>query len=450
MTYHWPLLVAFVTLYCYSMNAVRDVRWCRLSEWLTGTRVYRKVSEAILRAQARLRLARLESCRIERSQLMALQWMLHRARQTPFGQEHDFRRIGSVSDYQRLVPLSTPQSLWSRYWHRAEPEPTQATWPEAETQLAGMHDGHSVFHLPVSPSLVQAHWKALRTALALVTTHTTRHLSGDILFLGPSGHRVDALLATGATPLLSSRIRLGRESRARETEVRPDEADSVQAVTPVNPSPNVSCILADRDRFGRLLRSLHWQTGKKHVREIWPELSAVILTSRCTPTPGDISDEPALQIDGVEVRGACLPLEAPLAVEDHRHNGLRVLADLDTFLEFIPVEELDQLRPSRHTLVNIEPGHEYAAAFTSPAGLWSCVSGLRVMFEKLEPLLLKWVRQDAITLRTREDDVTRAFPSNAVTGSTTPPAVHPLRNDTSAAPRGKISRTSWLRRADRE
>ncbi len=417
---------------------MRDVRWCRLSEWLTGTRVYRKVSEVMLRAQSRLRLSRLDSCRVERSQLVALQWMLHKARATRFGQEHDFRRIGSIRDYQRLVPLSTLRSLWLRYWQPALPDAASATWPEAGTQLANLNDGASTLHLPFSPSLGRAHWKALRTSLALLSLDTRQHLGGDILFLGPAGNRVDAMLATGATPLLSSRIRIGREGRPRDVE-KFDETDAVQSVSPVTPSSNVSCILSDRDRFGRLLRSLRWQTGNSHVREIWPQLSAVVLTARCTPTQEDLDSPPALDVNGIEVRHACLPLEGPIAVEDRRHDGLRVLGDADTFLEFVPVVDLTKAEPVRHTLAEVSPGADYAVAITSPAGMWSCLNGLRVSFARREPWIVSEVRQDAAILQAAEDQVLRASRSTGASLDTVLaplPAPHPQRIDISPKRQG--------------
>jgi hypothetical protein len=446
------LSVCRSTLSDTSMAVVRDVRWCRLSEWLTGTRIYRKVSEVMLRAQSRLRLSRLESCRVERSQLMSLQCMLHKARATRFGQEHDFRRIGSIRDYQRLVPLSTLRSLWLRYWQPAVPEAARATWPETGTQLASLNDGDSTLHLPFSPSLGRAHWKALRTSLALLSLDTRQHLGGDILFLGPAGSRVDAMLATGATPLLSSRIRLGREGRPRDPD-KVDEADTVQSVSPVTPSSNVSCILSDRDRFGRLLRSLRWQTGKGHVREIWPQLAAVILTSRCTPTREDLDSPPALDVNGIEVRQACLPLEGPIAVEDRRHDGLRVLGDVDTFLEFVPVDELQNPEPTRHTLADVQPGRDYAAAITSPAGLWSCLSGLRVAFARREPWLLSQVRHDAALMQAAEDQVLRAARSAGILSDnqlTALPAPHPQRSGSSVRRRETTFRSVWSRRAGRE
>src|SRR2546421_7899712 len=109
------------------MNAFRAGRWCRLSQWMSGTRIYRWASQAMLRAQCRMRLKRIDACQVDRSQLVALQGMVHRARGTLFGQDHDFRRIESVRDYQRLVPLTTPQALWSRYWRITSPEPALAT-----------------------------------------------------------------------------------------------------------------------------------------------------------------------------------------------------------------------------------------------------------------------------------------------------------------------------------
>jgi hypothetical protein len=189
------------------------------------------------------------------------------------------------------------------------------------------------------------------------------------------------------------------------------------------------------------------------VREIWPQLSAVVLSARCTPTQEDLDSPPALDVNEIEVRHACLPLEGPIAVEDRRHDGLRVLGDVDTFLEFVPVVDLTKPEPVRHTLAEVSPGTDYAVAITSPAGLWSCLSGLRVAFARREPWILSEVRQDAATLQAAEDHVLRA----ARTTEASPdmefaalPAPHPQRIDVSAKHRETTWRSVWSRRAGRE
>jgi hypothetical protein len=69
---------------------------------------------------------------------------------------------------------------------------------------------------------------------------------------------------------------------------------------------------------------------------------------------------------------------------------LRLIPDHNVFFEFVPVEDLGQDRPARHTVADLEPGVQYAVALTTCAGLWSYVLGDTVCFERREPPLLRF------------------------------------------------------------
>jgi hypothetical protein len=56
----------------------------------------------------------------------------------------------------------------------------------------------------------------------------------------------------------------------------------------------------------------------------------------------------------------------------------------------VPVEELGQNRPTRHTVENIALGVQYAVVVTTCAGLWSYVIGDTVCFERRHPPLLRF------------------------------------------------------------
>jgi len=66
-------------------------------------------------------------------------------------------------------------------------------------------------------------------------------------------------------------------------------------------------------------------------------------------------------------------------------EGLRLIVDNGVFFEFVPVEELDAPRPTRHWVADVELGREYAIVLSTRAGLWSYLLGDTVRFVTLAP-----------------------------------------------------------------
>jgi hypothetical protein len=69
------------------------------------------MAAAVLGRIARRQLVELDHHSVVRSQRRILRGLVHRAHDTPFGRAHDFERIRTPSDFQRLVPLRLPMEL---------------------------------------------------------------------------------------------------------------------------------------------------------------------------------------------------------------------------------------------------------------------------------------------------------------------------------------------------
>ena len=76
----------------------------------------RQTTEAFLRARSSRLRTHFDQLDPARAQLRVLRGLLHQARNTRFGVDHDFRRIRTADDYRRLVPLTTRTDLWRDYW----------------------------------------------------------------------------------------------------------------------------------------------------------------------------------------------------------------------------------------------------------------------------------------------------------------------------------------------
>ncbi len=117
-----------------------------------------RAAEAAFRAASRRHLARFDRLAPVRCQTRLLLGLIHQAQPTRFGRDHDFRRIRTVADFRRLVPLCTRADLWRQYGQPAAMKSTDHENNGADRTPSPC--------LPIAwPSLHAAHRRALGTAL---------------------------------------------------------------------------------------------------------------------------------------------------------------------------------------------------------------------------------------------------------------------------------------------
>jgi hypothetical protein len=401
--------------------------------WFTTSSLARQTAEALLRAGGRCHLAGLDRLAPARCQTRILLGLLHQARATRFGQEHDFRRIRTVADYRRLVPLRTRAELWRDYWQPVYPHLAGATWPGSR------NNGHanaeeSLRLTPPSSALQAAHRSALRTALAL-TTHLqprSRLLSGSLLFLtdeGPSSRT--------ARPILAERL---------PALIRPYTEASADLFAERWAYLSVTCLMGPAERLLLLLEQIKQIRGKRCVRDVWPQLSALLYTRRPSAAPARrLRAELGEDVLLLEMAGRA---EGPIAVEDPRHGLARLLFDHGVYFEFVPLDEADEPRCPRYGIEEMEVGVPYELVVTSSAGLWACRVGRTVCLERRDPPLARFVETaieqpiaSAVRRPTRRTDL--VLPTHPL------PAPHPQSADSPAAPRENSFHSPWSIRADR-
>jgi hypothetical protein len=367
--------------------------------WLAETRLARSVVDTIFRGRARRRMFELDQPALERSQNRTLLGLVHHARRTRFGRDHDFPRIRTTSDFQRLVPLRTPAELWREYWQPAFPNLAGATWPGPIPYLAisSAQENGSFPYVPVSPALWAAQQTAALTSLAFVmhARPRARFCRGRLLLLG-GGNTLTPL--DGSQPADSLEAIAVRELPA---ELRPyactpprdssvSDAERLQDLAQRSTSMPVTCIAGTIDRVLPFLIHVKRATGRERLTDIWPGLAAV-LYARGAAEPDRRHLESEIASPGVLCVEMYFRPEGAVAIEDPRHQRLRLLPDHGVFFEFVPVDQVGKPRPQRCSASQVKLGVPYALALSSPAGIWSCLVGSVVRFEHRDPPLLRLV-----------------------------------------------------------
>lgn len=351
----------------------------------------------IVKLLSRRRLARLARQDYAGTQEHTLRGLVHRARETRFGRDHDFARIRTVADFQERVPIRAFEDLWADYWRGAFPLLDNVTWPGRIPYFArtsGTTTG-TTKHIPVTRAVLRGNEKA---GFDLMSYHLDRHpesrpLSGKSFII--AGSTALEELATGVfagdvsgintktTPFwVRDRIfptpDLALISKWDEKLEVLSRAVMDQRVTMI--SGVCTWVLAMLDRVRERKEQAGTLTGPT-----FPDLQLLIHSG----VPMDLyRGRLARHLDGapVDPREVYAASEGFIAVADRgAGEGMRLMLDNGLFLEFVPLAELGSARPTRHWVKTIEPGIDYAIILSTCAGLWSYLLGDVVRFVDTDP-----------------------------------------------------------------
>ena len=145
--------------------------------------------------------------------------------------------------------------------------------------------------------------------------------------------------------------------------------------------------------FERLLA----KTNKSTIAEVWPTLE-VVVHGGVKFDPYKTAFEQVLGNDRIAIQETYPCSEGFIAFGDLPTGLLRPILNNGLFLEFVPVDELDQPNPTRHWLGTVEVGVNYAIILSTCAGMWGHIVGDTVRFESVQPPLLSFTGRTKYTL----------------------------------------------------
>jgi hypothetical protein len=347
--------------------------WQDLLQNLIYTSFPRRVMEVLFRSAARRHLARLDSSAPARCQERILRGLVYQASSTRFGRDHDFRRIRCSADYRRLVPVRARADLWRAYWGPNFPHVLDATWPGPITWAPG----RPLDDLPRPLCPPEVYRAALRTVLALIGGSCPRAaLFGGAIVALPD----DALDARTATEALRERFPALARPYAMPV-LEPPALEPGSSHWGTGPT----CLFGPVDRILALADLVLRWTGRSSLGEAWPALAAIVWTGQTASALRlrDLAGPRPMLMEMV------LQPEGPIAIEDRRLGGLRLLTDHGVHFELLPVGTA--AAAPRLGLGEVELGTTYELLLTSTAGIWSSRLGLAVRFERRDPPVVQFV-----------------------------------------------------------
>ncbi len=305
------------------------------------------------------------------------------------------------------MPLRTYEDLWEQYLRAAYPVFDNLTWPGQIPYLAltsGTTQGATKY-IPVSAAMVRSNLKASKTMLAfdLAAHPQARLFDGKLFFLGGSTNleRPAAGVAQGDLSGIAA-LRAGEWLRPftfppLELALEPDWDRKFSLLAERSRREPITLVAGVPSWLLMLFQRLLDLTGKTTLAEVWPRLEVVVHGGvKFDPyrqAVRDILGNPAIRL---QESYPCS--EGFIAFGDPATGLLRLVFDHGLFYEFVPVEELDAPRPTRHWLATAQVGVPYAIVVSTCAGLWAHVIGDTVRFESLDPPLLSFTGRTKYTL----------------------------------------------------
>lgn len=344
-----------------------------------------------------------------RLQLRQLEGLLSAGSFCRFGRERHFERILGLPDpieryeaFKKAVPIADWYAFKDGIAEMREQGKRGVLWPGLVTRFAqtsGTTAGDKF--IPVSDEMLRSNYLASLDIFAHLANRgvpASRIMGGRCLFLGGSSNLDynEHGIATGdlsglVTPLIRwplSKI----YSPGPEIALMSDWPAKIEAMANltidqdirfISGMPSWAMVLIDR------VIELARERGRDAscARDIWPNLEVFVhggvkyapfqprMSRAFSGDPG--TDFPCRQ----ELYPAS---EGFIAMQDRTGDaGMRLLTDIGTFYEFVPLERINDDNPEAFPCWAVEKGQKYCVVMTTNAGLWRYNIGDVVEFDNI-------------------------------------------------------------------
>ncbi len=322
------------------------------------------------------------SAPVKTAQKKVLAYMLRKGAQTEYGKRYRFSEISGFDEYVRRVPMVTYDDIES-YIERLKKGKQYLLWP-SNIQNFAVSAGTTGKgkHIPLSEDRLRSDQRFMRKVIIsyikqnpnflhfFMGSHVS--LPGNIERLDPKSNvrlgEISAYLAKLSPGWLSL-----FQVRSPQTMIQESWTEKFDRTLEMAVESDVRKIVAIPSWALRFFQRALEITGKKHIREIWPNLRLLICGGEALNTyrPHFNKLLEGLDMDYIENYGAS---ESYFAFSDDlSRTDLRLIVDNGVFYEWIPnpKEHKDNLQGQKTVPTwQVEKGVPYSLVVSSNSGLW--------------------------------------------------------------------------------
>ena len=324
------------------------------------------------------------------TQEKVFQNLIHQAKETDFGKDHDFSTIKNYNDFKKNVPVRDYEQL-KNYIEKIKTGAENVLWkgkPIYFAKTSGTTSGAK--YIPITKESMPEHIKAAKQALLyyIYKTGKADFVNGKMIFLqgspvldeinGIKTGRLSGIVAHFVPKYLQK-----NRMPSWETNCIEDWETKVNAIVNETINENMTLISGIPSWVQMYFEKLMVKSGKK-VGELFPNFNLFVYGGvNYEPYRNKMENLIGRKVDSIELFPAS---EGFFAFQDEQNQkGMLLLLDSGIFYEFIPADEFFDENPTRITLKDVKLGVNYVLIISTNAGLWSYNIGDTVQFTSLKP-----------------------------------------------------------------
>ncbi|MCT4665313.1 MAG: GH3 auxin-responsive promoter family protein [Flavobacteriales bacterium] len=319
--------------------------------------------------------------------------------ETQFGKDHNFEKISSISDYQKLVPIHDYVGLLP-YLNKTRKGESNVLWPgkiEWFAKSSGTTDAKSKF-IPISQeNLLDCHFKCGKDLLSIYLNRFDKEaeiFSGKSLVLG-GAHAISehdfGILEGDLSAIIIENLPIWvswRRSPSKEVALMEEWEEKLDRMADESIKEDIRTIAGVPSWTTVLLRKVLEKTGKNHILEVWPNLELFMHGGvSFVPYKKDFETLIGGRINYLEIYNAS---EGFFAIQDiPERDDLLLTLDSGIFYEFVPIEFMHQENPKAYSLKKVKKNQVYAMIISTNSGLWRYNIGDTIEFTSINPYRIK-------------------------------------------------------------
>lgn len=316
--------------------------------------------------------------------------LIKQAKNTSFGQDHNFRAIHSYDDFQKRVPIRDYEAL-KPYVDRVVSGEENVLWPGKPLYFAKTSGTTSgVKYIPLTKESMPFHVEAARNAILCYIAETGKadFVDGKMIFLQGSpemteknGIKIGRLSGIVAhyVPAYLQKNRLP----SWETNCIDDWETKVDAIVDETIDQDMTVISGIPSWVQMYFERLQKRSGKM-VGDLFPNFNLFIYGGvNYEPYRAKFENLIGRKVDSIELFPAS---EGFFAFQDSQdHAGMLLLLNSGIFYEFVEATTFHDESPKRLTLQDVRMGVNYVMIISTNAGLWGYNLGDTVQFTSIHP-----------------------------------------------------------------
>lgn len=324
-----------------------------------------------------------------------LERLVEKGRQTLFGEKYQFDSIHNYEDFKEKVPLQDYDDVKS-WVDRAVEGQDSVLWPGETKWFAkssGTTSDRSKFIPVTKDSLEECHYKGGKDLLAIYYSHfpATKLYKGKHLVVGGTAEQ-NQLRSDSYSGDLSAIILKNlpwwaeiKRTPSREIALMSEWEQKIERLAESTMKEDVSSISGVPSWTLVLLNRILEKTGKKDIREVWPNLE-LFMHGGVSFSPYENEFKRIIPHDDMHYVESYNASEGFFGIQDEIGGDLLLMLDYGIFFEFIPMDEY-QGTSSKNVMgiQDVEVGKNYAVVISTNGGLWRYIIGDTVRFTSTSP-----------------------------------------------------------------